>query len=143
MIQQIDIPADTLIAEHRTRIDGFADSFMTRVPQDVSLATYVEAFYTTPVFRTERMILGLAGHKSSDQQARNVAQGEADRFAIWGNPIRRDGELLMQEASGATSSWFMTRKDGEGTELYFGTTVRPGRPGAKKEIGAPSVKRPR
>ena len=86
MVTQIDIPDGTLIAERRDRLGGFADSFVTRVPGQISLPDYVETFYTTPVFRAERLILRLAGHPSTDQQARDLARGLTERFAIWDRP---------------------------------------------------------
>ena len=125
MVTQTDIPDNTLIAEHRTRTGGFADSFMTRVPGDIPLSTYVEAFYTAPLFRTERLILRLAGHPSTDRQARDIARGNAERFAIWDRPVRRENELLIRQTSDATASWFMTRPEGADTLLYFGSALDP------------------
>lgn len=125
MPHRIDVPTETLIAQHAENIGGYADSFMTRVPGAVTLTEYVTAFYTTPIFRTERLLLRLAGRPSTDAEARAVAQGTTDRFAIWIDPIRTENELLMQEASGATASWFMVKPEDDQTALYFGSTVRP------------------
>lgn len=131
-MSQIDVPDGTLIADDAQRTGGFADSFVTRVPGTVPLPVYVEAFYTSRLFRAERVLLGLAGHPSTDTEARAVAEGSADRIAVWGHPVRRGDELLMPQLSGATASWFMTRSVGTETELCFGTIVRPGKSGAKR-----------
>ncbi len=125
MPQRTDVPPGTLIAAQSERIGGFADTFVTRVPGQVPLSDYVAAFYTSPVFKAERLILRLAGHPSTDDDAIAVAQGTKDRFAIWRDPIRTQTELLMQEASGATASWFMVEPGSEETTLYFGSHVRP------------------
>lgn len=132
MVRRIDVPAHTLIADFAAEIGGFADCFITQVPRNIPLATYVEAFYTTPLFLMERALLRLAGHPSTDADARAVATGTSDLFAIWHNPIRRDGELVMQQTSGATASWFMVRPTEDGTELYFGSVVRPSNRETKK-----------
>lgn len=137
MVRRIDVPEDTLIAIDTGERGGFADSFVTEVPGAIPLATYVEAFYTTPVFKAERMLLRLAGHPSTDADARAVATGTANSFAVWRKPLRRGNELLIQEASGATASWFMTQPAATGTRLYFGTTVRP----AKDTNAAPGIYR--
>jgi hypothetical protein len=98
---------------------------VTHVPGSVTLPDYVTAFYTTPIFRTERALLRLAGRPSTDAEARAVAEGTQDDFAVWTNPIRAENELLMQERSGATASWFMVQAEGDQTALFFGSTVRP------------------
>lgn len=132
MPRRIDTPDTSLIAERRATAGGFADAFVTRVPGRLSLAEYVFAFYTSPVFRAERVVLGLAGQASTDEEARDLANGQRDSFAVWDRAERRGNELMMHEASGATASWFMVRPVTDGTEIYFGSHVRPRTPGADR-----------
>ena len=51
-----DLPPDTLL--YRLRQAGyFTDCFTTVVPRAVTLPQLVEAFYTTPLFNAERLVL--------------------------------------------------------------------------------------
>jgi hypothetical protein len=98
----------------------------------VSLARFVEAFYTTVLFRIERMILKwLFSWPSTDQQVRELATARATRFAAWRVTARTDSELLLTDVSGRTSSWFMIEPiETQGlqarTRLYFGSAIAPG-----------------
>jgi hypothetical protein len=60
------------------------DCFGVSVDRVVSLAEFIFAFYTSPVFRLERIILGfLAGAPSTDSEARCLAEGFGTSFAVW------------------------------------------------------------
>lgn len=86
------------------------------------------AFYTTAVFRAERLVLRLlASRPSTDLQAKQLAAGERDEFAAWQVEARGDGQLLLADFRGQTRSWLMVdmMRDGGGerTRLYFGSAV--------------------
>ncbi|MDP3858818.1 MAG: hypothetical protein Q8Q73_13760 [Stagnimonas sp.] len=107
---------------------GYADCYRTEVPGPVSLAQYVEAFYTSPLFRLERGILKLAvARPSSDAQARQLGEGRIDAFAAWTVEARAPGQLLLCDYQGRTRSWLMVLPLPErtGTRLYFGSAVVP------------------
>ncbi|WP_375174526.1 hypothetical protein [Pseudooceanicola sp.] len=125
MVQRIAVPANSLIASYQAEIGGFADSFRAMVPGTVTLSDYVTAFYTTRLFRTERALLGLAGQGSRDHEIAALFDGTGTDFAVWRLWQRTEDELLMREKSGATASWFRARPTPEGTELCFGSAVRP------------------
>ena len=96
------------------------------VPGTVGLGRYVEAFYTTQLFKAERAILSLAGHPATNAEAALVARGEASRFAAWHVEARADDQLLMCDVTGRTRSWFKAAPDTDGsTTLYFGSAVTP------------------
>ena len=60
----------------------YADCFATDLPRTVSHAQYVEAFYTTWLFRLERWILKWAiARPSTDDEARQLAAGAVERFS--------------------------------------------------------------
>jgi len=62
----------------------YTDCFVTRVHADVSFPDYVEGFYTTAIFKTERLILNrLFTLPSADTDARQLANGNIDNFAAW------------------------------------------------------------
>ena len=126
------LPDNSLLARYDPHVTpaaagGYVDSFACEVAKDVSLADFVYAFYTTPVFRLERWILALAGLPSTDREARQVAGGESSDFAAWRVEARNENELLMCDVRGHTRSWFkVTPASGAGsTRILFGSAVLP------------------
>jgi hypothetical protein len=140
-IRPSDIPAPALLRRYRGAGD-YADCYVTELPGVVTHAAFVEAFYTTRLFRVERALLKwLAGFPSTDAQARQLAAGERDTFAAWHVEDRAENQLLVR--AGRTRSWFMTSiaptdaAAGSRTLLYFGSAVVPRR-GAdgRRRLGA-------
>lgn len=124
-------PPDSLLARLAQARGAFADAYALQLPRAVTLPAFVEAFYTTRLFKLERALLSLFGRPSSDAAARALARGEGQRFAAWTVEARAgDDELLMHEDSGATRSWFKVEAaQGGGTTLWFGSAVVPRRRG--------------
>lgn len=126
----ISVPPDSLLGRMAAQRGAFADAYVVQLPRAVTLAEFVEAFYTTRLFKLERALIALLGKPSSDAMARAVAQGEGGRIAVWTVAAREAGELLMHEDSGATRSWFQVQPgEGGGTALWFGSAVVPRRCG--------------
>lgn len=124
------VPADSLLGRLATQRGAFADAYALHLPRSVTLAEFVEAFYTTRLFKLERALIALLGKPSSDAMARAVARGEGRRIAVWTVEAREGDELLMHEDSGATRSWFKAQAgEGGGTTLWFGSAVVPRRRG--------------
>jgi hypothetical protein len=129
-IIETPVPDDALLKTHRggkhpERWGHYGDCFSAQVNGSVTLSQFVFAFYTSPVFRLERLILRvLVGAASSDEQARAVAEGRGDSFAVWTVGERTATQLLMCDRYGKTRSWFrvMPRSSG-GTVLEFGSAV--------------------
>ena len=118
-----EIPAGTLLAGY-VRAGAYADCYVTQVERPVSHAQYVEAFYTTALFKVERRLLRwLAARPSSDLDARLLARDDAQTFAAWKVESRAKDQLLL--ASGRTRSWLMVSPTGASTRLYFGSAVVP------------------
>lgn len=105
---------------------GYADCFTARVPGEVSQAAFLEAFYTTPLFKLERLVLAvLLAKPSTDLEARRLAAGETDRFAAWTVETQEADQILMCDFMGSTRSWLMALPEGASTTLHFGTAVVP------------------
>ena len=105
---------------------GYADCFVTEVPIPVSHAEFVTAFYSSWLFKLERLVLTTLVFKpSSDQQAAQLARGERAAFAAWTVEARAPDELLVCDYQGKTRSWLMIEKIDGGTRLYFGTGIVP------------------
>ena len=112
---------------------AFTDCYATSVPFAASLPQFVEAFYTTRLFKLERWLLAkLLKFESSDAQAHQLAQGTSSKFSAWKVERRSSSELLLD--AGQTRSWLsVVQAEGseDGTTLLFGSAVVPMRPGGK------------
>ncbi|MBL8521073.1 MAG: hypothetical protein JNK75_10410 [Betaproteobacteria bacterium] len=123
----VDLPERSLLAAVRARGD-YADCYAVDVDAHVSQAQFVEAFYTTALFKVERAILRVAlGSPSTDRDARHLALGEAREFAYWRVAQRDATQLMLTDKSGQTSSWLMAQAleaaPGARTRLHFGSAV--------------------
>ncbi|MFC6632115.1 hypothetical protein [Microbulbifer taiwanensis] len=107
----------------------------------ISQEQYVAAFYTTGIFKLERLILHWTlSRPSTDEEAERLAAGSIDEFAAWRVEGRADNQLLLCDIYGRTRSWLMSmprRAEGApGTRLYFGSAVLPK---ADSGTGAPGI----
>lgn len=133
------VPPDSLLDRLMRSRGAFADAYALRLPRAVPLAEFVEAFYTTRLFKVERALIRLLGKPSSDAMARAVARSQGERIAVWTVEARTPEELLMHEDSGATRSWFKAEPQADGsTRLWFGSAVVPRRrgPGGEPRFSA-------
>ena len=108
---------------------AYTDCYAIDVPGQISHAEFVEAFYTTTVFKLERLILRyLASRPSTDAQASELARGELSSFAAWSAEARSPNQLLLCDFTGRTRSWLMVATPSDatrGTRLFFGSAVVP------------------
>ena len=122
------LPVDSILRRYS---DGaYTDCYTTVIPRSVSHGDFVTAFYTTWLFKLERLILRWAVAKSStDRQAHELATGQRKDFATWTVEDRSDDQLLMCDVYGRTRSWLMVAHESTGgnavTRLYFGSAVVP------------------
>lgn len=126
-IEKCSLPDNALLVNY-FRNGHYTDCYKTDISRVVSHADYVVAFYTTYLFKLERLILKLAVSKpSTDAQARKLAAGEIDTFAAWYVESRSDNQILLCDFRGRTRSWLMVSPlpvdSGAGTRLYFGSAV--------------------
>lgn len=128
-VQRCQLPAGALLARYGP--DGaYVDCYVTEVAGTVSHAQYVEAFYTTPLFGLERLLLSwFASRPSTNGQAQQLAAGTLDAFAAWFVEDRSVNQLLLCDFTKRTRSWLMVAPAGDGgsaaTRLYFGSAVVP------------------
>lgn len=139
MVRPTEIPPGSLLGRY-VASGAYADAFVAELPAAVSLAQFVEAFYSTPLIKLERLLLGLfLSRPSTDAQARQLSTGQRASFAIWSVESRATNELVL--AAGRTRSWLMVGTDVEAgaprTRLFFGSAVLPQRaaPGARGGLG--------
>ena len=117
------MPADAALGAYASR-GAYTDCYGVELTRVVTLAEYVEAFYTTAVFKLERWLIArLLSRPSSDAQIRRLAQGELNSFAAWSVEQRGHNQIVL--AAGRTRSWLMVCPSDTGTKLYFGSAVVP------------------
>ncbi|WP_298934029.1 hypothetical protein [uncultured Ramlibacter sp.] len=121
-----ELPASALLRRY-SESGAYADCYAAELPGAISRPMYVEAFYTTWLFKLERAILRWAVRRpSTDIQARQLAQGTLQSFAAWRVEGQDATQILLGDFSGRTKSWLMVATiGGEGTRLYFGSAVVP------------------
>lgn len=128
-IRRCELPPGALLGKYQ-RGNTYADCYVTEVAWHVSHAEYVEAFYTTGLFKVERLLLAwLISKLSTDAEASLLAAGSLDSFAAWRVEARDADQLLMADLRGRTRSWLMVvavpGNAAGGTRLYFGSAVVP------------------
>ena len=128
-IEVCALPQNALLQKY-LRPGVYTDCYCTEVDLGVTHAQYVNAFYTTWLFKLERIILKLAvSRPSTDAQARQLADGTIDTFAAWRVEERCENQLLLTDIVGRTRSWLMLAPSAgevrDRTVLYFGSAVTP------------------
>ena len=129
-IRSCTLPENALLRKY-LHGGAYADCYVTEVAKRVSHAEYVEAFYTTAVFKVERLLLKwLVSRPSTDREARQLADGSLGSFAAWKVEGRDLDQLLLCDFTGRTRSWLMivagdSGGASPGTRLYFGSAVVP------------------
>ncbi|MBD3663195.1 hypothetical protein [Sulfitobacter aestuariivivens] len=120
----VPVPLDALLQRYVGNGDTYTDAFEVMSPYAVDLEAFIEAFYTTWLFRLERWVLTLTlRRRIRDSDVVALASG-ADRFAAWRVEAREAGQILLCDHSGATRSWLaVSPKDGGATRLIFGSAV--------------------
>lgn len=124
-----ELPPHALLARYRLQ-GAYADCYVATVPGRIAQADYVAAFYTTRLFKLERLLLGwLARRPATDAQAIQLSLGQTERFSAWHVEARAADQLLMRDFMGRTRSWLMSTVDETATpvctRLYFGSAVVP------------------
>jgi hypothetical protein len=129
-ITRESVPEEALLrtfrgGAHPQRWGRYADCFAVHIDRNVTLAQFVFAFYTSPLFLIERGLLRLLiNAPSSRADARAIADGTSDKFAAWYLGQRTATQLLMCDRYERTRSWFRVEPEsGGGTRLQFGSAV--------------------
>ena len=128
-IRACALPGHALLDVHRAN-GAYTDCYATDIVGAVSHEQFVAAFYTTRVFKLERLILKwVLAKPSTDAEAAQLAAGAIDTFAAWRVEKRAHKQLLMVDFQKRTRSWLMVETlkadGGPRTRLYFGSAVVP------------------
>lgn len=132
MVTEVPVPPQSFLAAYARR-GAFTDCYSTAVPQPVALPEFIEAFYTTRLFKLERWLLArILGIGSTDADAAALAMGRRSAFSAWKVEHRGDTEILLD--AGQTRSWLAVAPGPPGrtgTTLLFGSAVVPVRAGGR------------
>ncbi len=126
-VQACELPDDALLRKYLYG-GAYTDCYCIDVARAVTHAEYVEAFYTTAIFKLERLLLSwLVSRPSTDPQARELAAGRLASFAAWSVEARVPHQLLLSDFKGRTRSWLMSvpASNDQSTRLFFGSAVVP------------------
>lgn len=128
-VQLCQLPTEALLREY-LQGGSWADCYATEVAGTFTHADFVEAFYTSAIFKVEQMLLGwFAARPSTAAQARELAAGGRESFAAWSVERRDIDQILLTDFMGRTRSWLMVASvpgvTSPRTRLYFGSAVEP------------------
>lgn len=122
-VHQGDLPEGALLSRYSAV--GHTDCYWVDVAQDVTFEDFLTAFYTSWLFKVERMILWLVQRPSTDREAVELAKGQRAQFAAWDVEDRTEDQVLMCDMAERTRSWLKVASLAVGTRLYFGSAVVP------------------
>ena len=128
-IETCTLPDNALLEVYQ-RNGAFTDCYFVDIAVEISHRQYVEAFYTTWLFKLERILLTwLVSKPSTDEQVVQLATAQIDVFAAWRVERRCDKQILLYDYQNRTRSWLMIEsiesEKGKFTRLYFGSAVVP------------------
>ena len=127
LVKNSRLPEEALLRQY-LRDGHYTDCYSIDIAQSVTHSQYVAAFYTTFLFRIERVILKWAVSKpSTDAEAVQLAEKQRSSFAAWVVEARNNDQLLLSDFQGRTRSWLMvepmSQEQAPWTRLYFGSAV--------------------
>jgi hypothetical protein len=128
-VHPCDVPVNSLLRGYKIAT-GYADCYVAEVPGSITQEDFIEAFYTSPLFKVERTILKyLVSRPATDADAKKLAAGTTATFSAWRIEGQSTSELLLADFTGRTRSWLMatpvTGSATPSTLLYFGSAVVP------------------
>lgn len=122
-VRRHPLPSHSLLTKV-AHAGNYTDCYVAAVPLNVTHAEFVEAFYTSWLFKLERLFLAWTVDKpSTDAEARDLARGARDRFAAWSVDARIGNQVVMLDYLSYTCSWLMVEERPADTLLYFGTGI--------------------
>jgi hypothetical protein len=136
LIQHEKLPQDALLNKYnKSNTDAYTDCFSINLDRRAKLSEYIIAFYTSRLFKMERLILGLIGKTSTDEDVLKLAHGESSTFAAWQVEDKNNEQILLCDYRGKTRSWLMVQElDNHSCKLLFGSAVVFNKKPSKRNI---------
>jgi hypothetical protein len=93
-VQPCALPRGAILDAY-ARDGAYTDCYGIELPCVVTQAEFVEAFYTTAVFKLERWLIAkLLSRSSTDAEARQLASGSLNSFSAWSVERREPNQIL-------------------------------------------------
>ena len=108
LVNVVSVPLreHSLIAGQSLHERYVTNCFRNEIPKTVDLSDFIDAFYKTPLFRLERLVLSLATTgRMRDVDITALSKGQVDRISVWQVETRLDAQILL--SAGGTKSWLM------------------------------------
>ena len=127
LARECGVPRDGLLDRYVEHPGAYTDCFEVMHPLEADLEAFITAFYTTWLFRLERLVLSVGlRHWVRDAEVTALAKAQKSTFAAWRVEGRGAQEILLTDLSGATRSYLaISLKEGGVTRLIFGSAVVP------------------
>ena len=107
-VKSCDLPEKALLVKYKNDQVGYTDCYSATVDGLVQQKDFIHAFYTSVLFKVERVLLKyLVNKPSSDKQAMQLANGDTEKFSAWYVESRTEHQLLMCDFQNRTRSWLM------------------------------------
>lgn len=128
-VQAGKLPEEAISIDY-AKNNAYTDCFYIDIPGKITFEEYIESFYTTSLFKAERIILWLLARKpSSDEDVRLFSKGKSKQFSVWTVESRLSNHILLRDFTNKTRSWLMIEHQCDhkidNTRLYFGSVVVP------------------
>lgn len=122
-------PSNSLLANYQKN-GAYTDCYQTEISAEITQSQFIQAFYSTAIFKLERLLLKyLVSKPSSDNQLNLLCEGKTETFSAWTVEEKCQDQLLMCDYLKRTRSWLMVEAintvEGQKTRLYFGSAVVP------------------
>ena len=128
-VNVVEPPVNSALNHYVLQPTCYTDCYFVDVPAKIVLSEFIAAFFNTPLFRLERLMLAsVASKPTSAKDVTNIAEGKSDVFAVWSGECRDEYQLLMSVADGPIRSWWMVSPKNDNQEysrLYFGSVYLP------------------
>ena len=132
-IRPCEVPLNSYLRSYKDA-EGYADCYMGDVPGAITQAQFVEAFYTTGLFKVERTLLRyLAARPATDADAKPLAAGLATSFSAWRVEAQSESELLLADFTGPAEA---RRSAGDAFRVEARIVVWEGTDVLKVPVGA-------
>ena len=124
-VEQIAVPQASLLHRYVAQDGAYTDCFQVVIAKSATHSEFVQAFYTTWLFRLERCVLALAlRRRISDEEVSALADDRSNRFAVWHVEARSENQMLLADNSGHTKSFLALEALETGSvRLIFGSAV--------------------
>lgn len=126
---EVPVPDASLLGKYK-QSNVFTDCYSTVVTIPVTLPEFIDAFYTTWLFKLERWLLALFCRKpSTDKQVNQLARAQTRDMSAWRVESRTETEILL--SAWHTRSWLCVQSEQTGRHavtsinLLFGSAVMP------------------